>query len=621
MSSLTGRLFGHYRILERIGRGGMATVYHADDRKSGRDVAIKFISPALAENENFLNRFRREVKLVARLDHPNIVPVYDYGEQEGYAYLVMPYLPVGSLTDRMRQGPLSLDEGGKLLSQVAGALDYAHRQGIVHRDVKPSNILLDDQGNALLGDFGLARSHESTLSLTGSALIGTPAYIAPELVHGERVDARCDQYSLGVILFLLATGTLPFDASTPMGLLLKHVSEPFPSARSRSLNVPESVDRVILRATAKDPNARFASVAEMNEALQAALAYARDPLAHREPTIELPRAAVVAPEASAGILASAAPALLSRARRLRPLQVAAIGVAVLLMVLAIPVFASGLLGLLQRAASPAGAGVNDLGSLSSGELTARAATIEALASQLAGSAGRELRPGEIETAVVETLAAMNGSGSTVVGPAITPAPFAFSSGSGTASPGVPVSAATAAGTQLPGPSPASPLPGTPTPSSSSTSPPSATAPPTHTLAPPATPVPTLPTATPSPMPPDPTATEDTCALLSLGGFGVGGKYVEWELSNGSSTSMTITRIVLDWPAANSELDRIQFNGSPIWNGTDDSPPSDIAPGTGDLSLGAGASKGLRFRFKADAQGGGYDLQVHLSFGCELSAGG
>ena len=110
MSSLTGRLFGHYRILERIGRGGMATVYHADDRKSGRDVAVKFISPALAENEDFLKRFRREVKLVARLDHPNIVPVYDYGEQEGYAYLVMPYLPVGSLTDRMKQVSISLDE-------------------------------------------------------------------------------------------------------------------------------------------------------------------------------------------------------------------------------------------------------------------------------------------------------------------------------------------------------------------------------------------------------------------------------------------------------------------------------------------------------------------------------
>jgi hypothetical protein len=612
MSSLTGRLFDHYRILERIGRGGMATVYHADDRKSGRDVAIKFISPALAETEDFLKRFRREVRLIAGLNHPNIVSVYDYGEQEGYAYLVMPYLPRGSLTDRMRRDSVSMEEGGKLLDQVASALDYAHRHGIIHRDVKPSNILLDDQGNALLGDFGLARSHESTLSLTGSALIGTPAYLAPEAVRGEKIGPACDQYSLGVILFQLATGTLPFDASTPMALVLKHVSEPFPAARSRNPKVPESIERVIIRATAKDPNARFASVSEMNWALQAALNYARDPTAYRAPTIELPRAAALSPAAGASV---------RPVRNRRSVRVAAIGTAVLLMVLAAPVFASGLLGLLERAASPAAGDGSDLGSPNSGELTARAATFEAMATQLAGSAGRELRPGEIETAIMETLAAMNGSGSTLVGPAITPAPFAFSSGSETASPGVPVSTATAAGTQLPGPGPASPLPGTPTPASSSTSAPSATAPPTHTPAPSSTPIPTPPTATPSPKPPEPTATQDTCSLLSLGGFSVGGTDVVWVFTNDSSTPVTITRIVLDWPPANVRLDRIRFDGSSIWNGADDSPPSDVEPGIGNRTLGAGSSKGLRFQFEADVQATGYQVQVHMNLGCELSAGG
>ena len=612
MSSLTGRLFGHYRILERVGRGGMATVYRADDRKSGRDVAIKFISPALAENEDFLKRFRREVKLVARLEHPNIVPVFDYGEQEGYAYVVMPYLQLGSLTDRMKRGPISLDEGGTLLDHVAGALDHAHRHGIVHRDVKPSNILLDSQGNALLGDFGLARSDEATVSLTGSALIGTPAYIAPEQVRGERVDARCDQYSLGVILFQLATETLPFDAPTPVALALKHVSEPFPMARSRSPNVPESVERVILRATAKDPNGRFASVAEMNAALQAALAHARNPTAHRAPTIELPRAA--APAAAAG--AQGRPA-----RKLRSVRMAAIGTAILLMILAAPVFASGLRGLLERAASPAASRMVDRGPLSSLDLTAHAATFEAMSTQLADSTGRELQPGEIETAVMQTLAALDDSGSTVAGPSTVPGPFAFTSASGTASPGPPGSTATAAETQLPGPGPASPVPGTATPASSSTSPPSLTAPPTHTPAPSSTPVPTPPTATPSPKPPSPTATEDTCTLLSLGGFSVGGTDVEWVFTNDSSTPATITRIVLDWPAANIRLDRIRFNGSSIWNGEDDSPPSDVEPGTGNRTLGAGSSKGLRFQFEADVQATGYQVQVHMNLGCELSAGG
>ena len=612
MSSLTGKLFDHYRILERIGKGGMATVYHADDRKSGRDVAIKFISPALAENEDFLKRFRREVKLVARLDHPNVVPVYDYGEQEGYAYLVMPYLPVGSLTDRMKQGSISLEEGGKLLDQVAAGLDFAHRHGIVHRDVKPSNILLDSQGNALLGDFGLARSDESTLNLTGSALIGTPAYIAPEQVKGELVDARCDQYALGVILFQLATGRLPFDAPTPMGLLLKHVSEPFPSARARNPQVPETVDRVIRRATAKEPAERFETVSEMNAALQAALAHLRDPSAHREPTIELPRSVVGLP---------VAPAPRRRGRSVRAVRIAGAASAVLVLVLGVPVFASGLLGLLERAASPAEGGLADRAALSSGQLTAQAATFEAMSTQIANSAGSSLQPGEIEAAVMQTLAVMDVSGSNVAGPPTVPGPFAFSNLSGTASLGIPTSTATAGGTQLPGPGPTSPGPGTPTPSSSSTSPPSATAPPTPTPSPTSTPVPTPPTATPSPKPPEPTATEGTCTLLSLGGFAAGGTDVEWVLTNDSSTSVTITRIVLGWPAANVRLDRIRFDGSSIWNGEDDSPPSDIEPGTGNRMLAAGSAKSLRFVFAEDAQGSGYDLQLYLAPGCEVAGAG
>ena len=289
MSSLTGRLFGRYHILERVGRGGMASVYRAHDRKSGQDVAVKFISPAIAQDPEFLRRFRREVKVVARLDHPNIVPVHDYGEQDGYAYLVMPFLNVGSLSDRLKQGPLSLEQGGALFKEVTSALAFAHRHGVVHRDVKPSNILLDESGQALLADFGLARSLKGSSSLTGSAVIGTPAYMAPEQVQGKIASAHSDQYALGVVLFQLATGTLPYEANTPIGVLIKHVNEPFPAARTRNPSVPVGVEQVILKATAKDPKQRFETISDMNRALQAAVAHALDPVANRAPTIEIPR--------------------------------------------------------------------------------------------------------------------------------------------------------------------------------------------------------------------------------------------------------------------------------------------------------------------------------------------
>src|SRR3990172_6728294 len=203
VASLTGRVFSFYHILDRIGQGGMGTVYRALDRKANREVAIKFISPVIAQQEVFLNRFRREVKAVARLHHPHIVPVLDYGEQHGYAYLVMPLLEVGTLMDQLARGPVALELGARVMDQVASALTHAHRHGIVHRDVKPSNILLDRDHDAMLSDFGMAQFHDASVSLTGSGLIGTPAYMAPEQASGGPVDARCHQYALRVVLFYL----------------------------------------------------------------------------------------------------------------------------------------------------------------------------------------------------------------------------------------------------------------------------------------------------------------------------------------------------------------------------------------------------------------------------------
>lgn len=583
----------------------MATVYRARDRRTKQDVAIKFISPALSENEQFIRRFRREVKVVARLDHPNIVPVLDYGEQDGYAYQVMPFLNVGSLSDRLDKGPISLEVGGRLLDQVATALAYAHQHGVIHRDVKPSNILLDPEGNALLADFGMARRVEATESLTGSAVIGTPAYMAPEQVQGGPVDARCDQYALGVILFQLATGSLPYAAKTPMGYLLKHVNEPFPAASQRNPQVPLTIEHVILKATAKDPRERFESVSDMNRTLQASLAYIQDPISNEEPTIVLPNAGYETEIAGQPL------------RSRKTLRIAAALAAMLFFVLAIPVFASGLVDLLQRASSPAEGGLN--GQML--ELTLQVATIEALSTELASSSLASAE--EIELAVVQTLA-VQGFGSRAVERIEGVSLDALSQT------GTPTSEVESEGRSL-DQTPAGTESAAATSSSSTETPPAkSTAPPpglTPTAESSALPSP-VPTKTPTPLPPTPTptytpptATEDACSLISLGGFAVDDEFVSFSVSNSGSGTVIITRIVLDWPAGNGELDRIRFDSSSIWNGNDGAPPTDVDSGwTGNRVLVGGISKILKFEFTSEAQGSGYDLDLFLS-GCHRSAGG
>ena len=604
MSSLTGRIFGNYQIYESIGRGGMATVYRARDRRTNQDVAIKFISPALAENEQFIRRFRREVKVVARLDHPNIVSVLDYGEQDGYAYQVMPFLNVGSLSDRLDKGPISLEAGGRLLDQVATALAYAHQHGVIHRDVKPSNILLDPEGNALLADFGMARRVEASESLTGSAVIGTPAYMAPEQVQGGPVDARCDQYALGVILFQLATGTLPYSAETPMGYLLKHVNEPFPAASKRNPQVPLMIEKVILKATAKDPGERFESVSEMNRILQASLAFIQDPTSNEAPTIVLPS---MGHETEVAGLAR---------RPRKTLRIAAAFAAVLFFVLAIPVFASGLIDLLEQASSPAEGGLN--GPMI--ELTSQVATIEALSTELASSSSASAE--EIALAVVQTLT-VEGFGApaseqvdgTSFDSVLEAASLNLGDQSLSQTPtGTESSAATSTSpAETPGFSPTTAL----APTSVSTPVPSPAPTDTSTLIPP-TPAPTQTSH------PPPTATVDACSFVSLGSFAVDGEVASWSVTNSGSGTVTINRIVLDWPSDNGALDRIRFKNASIWNGNHDAPPSDIDSGWTGVSnrwLLGGETKDLKFEFTSDAQGSGYDLDLFLSGDCHRSSGG
>jgi tRNA A-37 threonylcarbamoyl transferase component Bud32 len=289
MNSLAGKVFGRYYLLEQIGLGGMATVYKGLDLDSDRKVALKILAPTMARTPQFKARFEREIKLLRTLKHPSIVPILSFGEEDEHSYIVMPFYPNGTLQDRLSKGGIGPREGARLMNQISAALDFAHRQGIVHRDVKPSNILLDEEGNAMLSDFGFAQVQDASLSLTGSALIGTPAYMSPEQCKGDPVDARSDQYSLAVILHQMTTGKLPFDADTPMGLVVKHVNVPLTPPRQISPNLPEGVEAVLVKAMAKDPAHRFSSVAEMNRVFQRSLADAFDSQGRLKPQHATPR--------------------------------------------------------------------------------------------------------------------------------------------------------------------------------------------------------------------------------------------------------------------------------------------------------------------------------------------
>ncbi|RLC83861.1 MAG: serine/threonine-protein kinase, partial [Chloroflexi bacterium] len=285
MNNLIGQHLGPYRILEQIGTGGMATVYKAYQPAMERYVAVKVIAAHFAQDETFLRRFRREARAVAQLEHAHILPVHDYGEAEGRPYLVMRYLEAGTLKDRMAQRPLPFTEVNRIIGQVGSALDYAHRIGIIHRDVKPSNVLLDAEGDAFLTDFGLAKMLEASVQLTETGVgIGTPAYMSPEQGRGERVDHQADIYSLGVMLYEMVTGRPPYEAETPLAVVIKHITEPLPLPRSIRPDLPEEVERVILKALAKDPADRFQTAGEMVRALDAAVR-AAEAAARTEPAV------------------------------------------------------------------------------------------------------------------------------------------------------------------------------------------------------------------------------------------------------------------------------------------------------------------------------------------------
>ena len=292
MEQLVGNTLGRYRIERLLGRGGMAWVYQAHDPAFARTVAVKVLSPKLADEPQYVERFLREARSMARLQHPHILPVYDVGEQNGTAYLVMLYVDSGSLHERLvatRQGNrLSLRELLGIVRPIADALDYAHRYGVIHRDVKPQNILLTAQQYPFLTDFGIAKIIDSTEATGGSlthanAVIGTPEYMSPEQGQGMPLDGRSDLYALGVILYEVFTGRTPFRSQTPgetpLAIMMRHITTPPPAPRSLNPQLPPAMEAVLLRALAKQPDDRYPSGAALLDALETAVETVRLPQA------------------------------------------------------------------------------------------------------------------------------------------------------------------------------------------------------------------------------------------------------------------------------------------------------------------------------------------------------
>jgi serine/threonine protein kinase len=275
VSELIGKKIGQYKILEEIGRGGMATVYRAHQSSINRDVAIKILPSQFARDPNFKKRFRREARAIAALEHVHILPLHDFGTENGYTYMAMRYIKGGTLSNLMGK-KLPYDRIVQLIGDIAKALDYAHSQGVIHRDIKPSNILIDNQGEALLTDFGIAKivtdlPGGTRITTTGHVL-GTPEYIAPEQAETGDIDGRSDIYSLGVVMYELLTGRPPYEAKTPLAIVLMHINdEPPPSPRSVKPDIPEQLEKVVLKAMAKDPKDRFQTAGKMEQALKKAL--------------------------------------------------------------------------------------------------------------------------------------------------------------------------------------------------------------------------------------------------------------------------------------------------------------------------------------------------------------
>jgi hypothetical protein len=317
--------FPGYRLQTMIGRGGMGRVYRAEQLATHRTVAVKVLDRATTDPAK-LDAFRREAATVAQLEHPHVVPLYDYGDYQGSQYLVFRHLTGGTVADRIKAGPIDANQALRWIDDVASALDAAHQRGIIHRDVKPSNLLLDESGNVYLGDFGIAAT---ALDLEGSAPGGSAAYASPEQGRGAAVDATSDIYSLAVTAFEMLTGSKPYQAETALGMLVRHMHDPVPSARALQPNLAPAVDAVFLAGMAKDPHERPATAGDFARRLRQALAAA--------PSVTLAGPAAVTPGVQPGRKAS------------RSLLLVVGAAAILLCMLVVGVFGGSLAAILTAA--------------------------------------------------------------------------------------------------------------------------------------------------------------------------------------------------------------------------------------------------------------------------------
>jgi hypothetical protein len=298
-----GSRLGKYDIRAEIGKGGMGVVHLGYDPLLDRKVAIKVLAPHLVWEPGFIERFLREARAAARLKHAGIVTIYDVGQEANWYYIVMEYLEGQTLAQVIHgRGALPVDQTVTILRRLAEALDYAHQCGLVHRDVKPGNIIVHPSGQVTLTDFGVARAAQETRLTTTGALIGTPKYMSPEQARGEVADHRTDIYSLGVVAYEMLCGRAPFEATTPHAVLYQLIYEPLPPVRSRRPDLPEEVDASLARALAKEPDARYATAAGFVKSLADALAGERRQAAGQATVTAVPQPAPVAPSEPARVV-------------------------------------------------------------------------------------------------------------------------------------------------------------------------------------------------------------------------------------------------------------------------------------------------------------------------------
>ena len=273
MPPLNGKALGQYQIIESIGKGGMAEIFRAYQPSVKRDVVVKVLSETLRDDPGFVQQFTQEVEVIAHLQHPHIIPVYDFGQHDEDIYIVMAYMRGGTLADRIDRCPQGMpdDETLRLIDLIADGLDYAHAKEIVHRDLKPNNILMDEDENPYIADFGLAKYTEGKIELTNTMMTGTAAYMAPEIARLGKSTKSSDIYALGIILFEMLTGKLPYQGKTPYNVLSAHVNQPIPKIHELRPDLPLSIQAVIDKALAKEPGKRYSTAKEMSAALRLAM--------------------------------------------------------------------------------------------------------------------------------------------------------------------------------------------------------------------------------------------------------------------------------------------------------------------------------------------------------------